>query len=109
MTQSPRLAEVDRLGWERHRDPRFAGSLISAKGDALKSDDPLLVEALAKCPDYANLARSYGLALQREGKPMEDGISRVLRAEFKRLASWQSVRPLWGLLAQQKRSADAPK
>jgi tetratricopeptide (TPR) repeat protein len=86
-TKSPKLAEADRLGWERHADARFAASLLAHRGNAIRSDDPVLKAAVAKLPLDPRIARIAVDCAERDGQPMAEPLARLAQAEFAHMTS----------------------
>ena len=90
-TADPKLVELDRLGWERHKDVRFGGSLLAARADEVKLDDPLLLGLRALPRMDAGVERiAYGAAA-REKRPLVEPIARIAMAEFQRMVSYVEV------------------
>lgn len=81
-TKSPKLADLDTAGWKKYGDARFAASALAAKGDALKSTDPLLVDALKKFPEDRTLTRFAMDAARREGKGIKEAVAKYVQAQF---------------------------
>ncbi len=82
------LPQIDRLGRDNTKDPRFAASLLIGKSKAgLTWDDPDLQAALRDFPNDANIA---GIALQagvRAGQPKEPLLVAAIKAEFTKFSS----------------------
>ncbi|MBK7876151.1 MAG: hypothetical protein IPJ77_10415 [Planctomycetes bacterium] len=87
-TDPSKLAQVDEQGWEKHRDVRFGGSLLSSRADAVRSDDPLLAALLAHEPADVVVARIYVQACMREKKALVEPLARVAMAEFQHMTSY---------------------
>ena len=82
-----KIAGIDRYGWDRYGDQRFACSLLAGKGERLKLKDPDLQRAMTEfpgCPDVWLMAS--GCAAM-EGAPTRDLMVRLISAEFNGLNS----------------------
>jgi tetratricopeptide (TPR) repeat protein len=106
-----RLADLDLLGWNRYRDPRFAGSHLSSRGDALKLDDPLLKKALEDFPREPSIVSIALERAQRGGKPLRDLLAKYILGSLPRLDTWHDVKEAFELLdgewaASGKKSGD---
>lgn len=88
VTDTEKLAELDRKGWETHHDVRFGGSLLSARSDSVRTDDPLLVALLAHEPADPVVARIHVQAAMREKKALIEPLARVVMAEFQHMTSY---------------------
>jgi hypothetical protein len=81
------IEDLDRLGWERFGDARFAQSLLAGRGEALTSGDPDLQRALAAFPEDAAIARMAAGCAFKEKRNLQASLERLIRAEFNGLAS----------------------
>jgi tetratricopeptide (TPR) repeat protein len=89
---NPRLAEVDRIGWEKHRDRRSAANVLSKRVETLRSDDPLLERALREFPEEPRILSIAVDWARREGRPLRDLLVRQVLARFRQPGSWSELR-----------------
>ncbi|MCI0587787.1 MAG: hypothetical protein L0323_13175 [Planctomycetes bacterium] len=89
---NPRLAEVDRFGWEMHRDPRSAANVLSRRAETLRSEDPLLERALREFPEEPRILSIAVDCARREGRPLRDLLVRQVLARFRQPGSWPDLR-----------------
>lgn len=87
-TGDAQLAEIDRLGWEKHKDVRFGGSLLAARADTVKLDDPLLKGLLALPRKDAVVERIAYQAAARAKQSLVEPLARIAMAEFQSMASY---------------------
>ncbi|MGH7150852.1 MAG: tetratricopeptide repeat protein, partial [Planctomycetota bacterium] len=106
-TGNPRLAEVERIGWEKHADPRFAASVLSRRLETLRSDDPLLERALREFPEEPRVLSLAVECARREGRPLRDLLARQVLARFRRPESWSDLRGAVAALEEEVRRARA--
>ncbi len=59
-------AEFEAYAWQRYKDARLAARLLERRANELKSDDPVLKEALVALPNDATVARLAFEAARRE-------------------------------------------
>jgi hypothetical protein len=98
-TSSPRLAEADELGWTSFHDPRFGCSLLARRGEGLRPDDPLLVDALARHAQDARVLAFAVHAARKAGTLTPELLARQIQAELRHLQSYLSVKDLFAELA----------
>lgn len=101
MTDASRLPAIDRLGLERTDSPRFAGSLLQAKVEAIRSDDPDLAVALSKFPDDPRITRFAAVAAQNSGEPAAKPVAAHVAASFRRPFSAGRMDSLFNLLEKE--------
>lgn len=58
--------ELEAYAWQRYKDARIAARMLERRANELKSDDPLLKEALVALPNDATVARLAFEAARRE-------------------------------------------
>ncbi|GJM20592.1 MAG: hypothetical protein DHS20C15_05070 [Planctomycetota bacterium] len=92
-SSSPRLEELEQLGWDRVKDEGSAAGLL-ARRRRLSMDDTLLQDALRAHPDSWMILEALVRATDGDREAHLSAISRALRAHFRHLSSWHSVRPL---------------
>ena len=91
LTWNDELGELQRLGWKKYGDVECAVGLLERQKDDLRSHDLVLVQALAAHPDDTRLNRLMAEAVAREGDLLVEPLSRQIRADFRRLESYQTV------------------
>lgn len=101
MTDASRLPAIDRLGLERTDSPRFAGSLLQAKVETIRSDDPDLAVALSKFPDDPRITRFAAVAAQNSGEPAAKPVAAHVAASFRRPFSAGQMDSLFNLLEKE--------
>ncbi len=102
---NPRLAEADRIGWEKCRDPRCAANVLSRRLETLRSDDPLLEGALREFPEEPRILSIAIECARRESAHVRDLLARQVLARFKRPESWQDLRGSVAALEEEVRRA----
>jgi len=86
--ETDKLAEIDRLGRDNTKDPRFTASLLLGKSKPeLKWDDPDLQRALRDFPADANIAQIAFRAGMRAKQPKEQLLIAAIKAEFTKFSS----------------------
>ena len=91
LTWDDELEGLQRMGWTRHGDLECAVGLLEREGEALRARDLTLLQALADHPDDVRLNRLRVEAAEREGDLLVEPLSRLIRAQFKRMESCQGV------------------
>jgi len=84
---SEKLEAIDRYGWERYGDERFACSLLRGKGDGLQLKDPDLQKALKQFPEGPDLHFMALGCAAREEAPTRELLVALIKAEFSGLES----------------------
>jgi tetratricopeptide (TPR) repeat protein len=91
LTWDDELDALQRMGWRKHGDLECALGLLEREGDALRARDLTLLQALADHPDDVRLNRLRVEAAAREGDVLVEPLSRLIRAQFKRMENCQGV------------------
>jgi len=86
--ETDQLAEIDRLGRDNTKDPRFSASLLIGKSKTqLNWDDPDLQRALRDFPDDASIAQIAFRAGMQAKQPKEPLLIAAIKAEFTKFSS----------------------
>jgi len=91
LTWDEQLDKLQQMGWRKHGDIECALGLLEREGAALRSRDLTLLQALADHPVDVRLNRLRVEAAAREGDLLVEPLSRLIRAQFKRMESCQGV------------------
>jgi hypothetical protein len=105
-TRDPRLAALDEAAWKKHGGIQFGGSLLASRAEKVRTDDPLLLELLAKHGDDPGVARIAWRAAQREKKPLAEAVARVAMADFQNMLSYVDTK---AAMAELERELAKPK
>ena len=86
------LPEIDKLGWEKMNDERFAISYLIGKNNAqnLKVDDAELSKAIQDFPNSSKIFKFKNSAAFRQKLPMKPLLVELIKREFKSLETYQS-------------------
>ncbi len=87
------LAEVDRAGWDKYHDERFAASLLTRllATKKLKTDSPLYLQAVKEFPEDEPIALMGVAMAKEEGKSLLEALVAAIKAEFRHLSMSQGV------------------
>jgi tetratricopeptide (TPR) repeat protein len=83
-----KLTEVNRLGWERYHDSRFAASYLAGalRRNELKTRSPILEKALKEFPEDPWICAIAMKVAQAEGAAIEPYLAPAIKAEFRHLS-----------------------
>ncbi|MBS0189451.1 MAG: hypothetical protein JSS51_15415 [Planctomycetes bacterium] len=83
-----KLSEIDRMGWEKAKDPRSAASLISTmyRNKELKWDTPEFQKAREQFPENTTIAGLAYLIGSEAGQPKKDLLVQALKAEYRKFS-----------------------
>ncbi len=90
---SEELAAIDKIGWEKHGDARFAASLLvyMEAQNKLKSDSELLQKARKQFPEDGTLELLSLQMAEKEKKDLKPFLIEMIKAEFRHLSKGSGV------------------